>query len=79
MKIPVSVQERLLKLSKQILPDVIPGRVNTDELGEAEARDPDALPPRNLIEALGTRFHNLVTGLGGGNAVYAVKAGVLTS
>lgn len=42
-------------------------------------RDPDALPPGSLLEALGTMVYHLVSGIGRGNVVFAIKAGILTS
>lgn len=41
-------------------------------------RDPDALPPVNTLQALGSFFHRSVGALGHGNAVFGFKAGVLT-
>lgn len=61
-------------------PDLIQGLdpSNLDDLGMPHRRDPDALPPRNTFEWAMNRFHRLVTSFGGGNALYAVKAGILT-
>ncbi|KAJ3784989.1 hypothetical protein GGU10DRAFT_293088 [Lentinula aff. detonsa] len=42
-------------------------------------RDPDALPPSNVWELMGRWMYKRVVGLTGGNALYAVKAGVLTT
>ncbi|KAJ3712876.1 hypothetical protein C8R42DRAFT_727627 [Lentinula raphanica] len=42
-------------------------------------RDPDALPPGNVWELMGRWVYKRVVGLTGGNALYAVKAGVLTT
>ena len=42
------------------------------------ARDPDALPPRNSTEWVMTLVYKFVMGLGGGNAIFAAKAGVLS-
>ncbi|KAJ3758691.1 hypothetical protein EV360DRAFT_43339 [Lentinula raphanica] len=42
-------------------------------------RDPDALPPGNIWELMGRWVYKRVVGLTGGNALYAVKAGVLTT
>ena len=41
-------------------------------------RDPDALPPRNSTEWVMTLIYKFIIGLGGGNAVFAAKAGLLT-
>ena len=41
-------------------------------------RDPDALPPRNSTEWVMTLIHKFIMGLGGGNAIFAVKAGLFT-
>ncbi|GLB35374.1 putative ER transporter, 6TM, N-terminal [Lyophyllum shimeji] len=61
-------------------PDKIQGldpRIEHD-LGLPQRRDPDALPPRNIFEqVMGTIYHSL-TGLEGGNVLFAMKAGVLT-
>jgi hypothetical protein len=44
----------------------------------ARVRDPDALPPRNSIEWVMTLVHKFIMGLGGGNAIFAAKAGLLS-
>jgi len=41
-------------------------------------RDPDALPPRNAFEWISNVTYHLVVSLGGGNVIFAVKAGLLT-
>lgn len=41
-------------------------------------RDPDALPPSNLFEALMNIGYNGVLALRGGNTLFAIKAAVLT-
>ena len=81
MKILVSLTQILRCVAYLFIQkkDVIPGRVNPKELGETEVRDPDALPPRNTLEAIGTNVHSFFKGIGGGNVVYAIKAGVMTS
>ena len=48
------------------------------DLGIPRRRDPDALPPRNFLEWIMSQLYLGVTGLGGGNALFAVKAGLLT-
>ncbi|KAJ3877319.1 hypothetical protein F5051DRAFT_408806 [Lentinula edodes] len=42
-------------------------------------RDPDALPPSNVAELMGRWIYKRIVGLTTGNALYAVKAGVLTT
>ncbi|KAJ3862063.1 hypothetical protein EV359DRAFT_45947 [Lentinula novae-zelandiae] len=42
-------------------------------------RDPDALPPSNVAELMGRWSYKRIVGLTTGNALYAVKAGVLTT
>ncbi|TDL16038.1 hypothetical protein BD410DRAFT_731828 [Rickenella mellea] len=62
-------------------PDMIPG-IDLDvseELGAARRRDPDALPPRHRLQAIGILMHYFIVGLGRGNTVFAIKAGVLTA
>jgi hypothetical protein len=48
------------------------------DLGLPGRRDPDSLPPRNMFEWFFYQISRLVIGLGGGNSIYAWKAGVLT-
>lgn len=45
----------------------------------ASRRNPDALPPRNLFEKVMASVHDLLAALSGGNALFALKAGTLTS
>ncbi|KAF8550186.1 hypothetical protein OG21DRAFT_1469052 [Imleria badia] len=61
-------------------PDVIPGLDPTSltDLGQAVRRDPDALPPRNLLEKTANWVYHTVKNIGGGNALFALKAGMLT-
>ncbi|OCB89516.1 hypothetical protein A7U60_g3311 [Sanghuangporus baumii] len=61
-------------------PDVIQGiePEKAELLSHAERRDPDALPPTNAIEAIGTLIYASVNALGRGNAVFGFKAGVLS-
>ncbi|EKM60249.1 uncharacterized protein PHACADRAFT_246113 [Phanerochaete carnosa HHB-10118-sp] len=48
------------------------------DLGMTGRRDPDALPPSNTFETVMYGLHRLVVGFGNGNAVFAIKAGLLT-
>lgn len=50
----------------------------SDDLGMPSVRDPDALPPRNSTEWVMTLIYKFIMGLGGGNAIFAVKAGLLS-
>ncbi|KAF8123857.1 hypothetical protein EV363DRAFT_1587054 [Boletus edulis] len=61
-------------------PDTILGLDQTSltDLGQAVRRDPDALPPRNVLEKTVNWAYYTAKGIGGGNALYALKAGVLT-
>ncbi|KAH7888067.1 hypothetical protein F5I97DRAFT_1806524 [Phlebopus sp. FC_14] len=61
-------------------PDMIPGidPQTMMDLGRAVRRDPDALPPRNILETVMNCLYRMVVGVGGGNMLYATKAGVLT-
>ncbi|KAH9947336.1 hypothetical protein B0H21DRAFT_338716 [Amylocystis lapponica] len=61
-------------------PDVIQGANFDDgaDLGSASRRDPDALPPQNLFQAVMNRVHHMLSALAGGNALFALKAGLLT-
>ena len=47
------------------------------DLGIARRRDPDALPPRNVLEWC-LNYVYLFLSRGGGNLLYAVKAGLFT-
>ncbi|CCM03488.1 uncharacterized protein FIBRA_05622 [Fibroporia radiculosa] len=61
-------------------PDTIPG-MDTDfqaDLGEATRRNPDALPPQNAFEVIMSWVHQFIVALGGGNVLFAMKAGLLT-
>ncbi|KAL0071092.1 hypothetical protein AAF712_001650 [Marasmius tenuissimus] len=62
-------------------PDTVQGMMpgTMDDLGLPRRRDPDALPPRNPFEWIVSHLYRFVAGLGGGNALYAVKAGILTT
>ncbi|KAI5115077.1 hypothetical protein M0805_006708, partial [Coniferiporia weirii] len=48
------------------------------QLGEAIIRDPDALPPGNMLEAVGNVIYHTVGALGRGNAIFGFKAGILS-
>lgn len=41
-------------------------------------RDPDALPPSNAFQHAMHWIHDMVSALGRGNALFALKAGLLT-
>lgn len=49
------------------------------DLGQTGGRDPDALPPHTPLEWLMNFIHREVQLLGRGNAIFAMKAGLLTS
>lgn len=49
-----------------------------DDLGMPRRRDPDALPPRNILESAMNLVYHAVSGLTRGNAVFALKAAVMT-
>lgn len=49
------------------------------DLGVAQRRDPDALPPGNTFEAIMNVLYRAFQGLSHGNQLFAIKAGVLTS
>lgn len=82
-RIPVcfSCNLQLESLSNQWFLDIIPGLdpKSLADLGEAARRDPDALPPRNLLEKTANWVYHGVTKIGGGNALFALKAGILSS
>ena len=61
-------------------PDVIQGiQPEWDaDLGMTGRRDPDALPPSNAFQVVMHWIHDLVTSLGRGNTLFALKAGLLT-
>ncbi|KAG1727012.1 hypothetical protein EDB19DRAFT_1914374 [Suillus lakei] len=61
-------------------PEMIPG-INPDwmtDLGKAVKRDPDALPPRNALEMAMNWIYRAAISIGGGNVLFALKAGTLT-
>ncbi|KAF8548399.1 hypothetical protein OG21DRAFT_1449193 [Imleria badia] len=59
---------------------MIPGLDPTSmsDLGEAVRRDPDALPPRNALERTMNWLYHIAKAIGGGNVLFALKAGILT-
>jgi hypothetical protein len=48
------------------------------DIGAAQRRDPDALPPRNLIEAAMNVIYHCFSGLSRGNQLFAIMAGIFT-
>ena len=70
----------LLVFTSDLVVDIIQGiQPDWDEdLGMTSRRDPDALPPSNLFQKVMHWIYNSVTSLGRGNALFAVKAGLLT-
>ncbi len=42
----------------------------------AQRRDPDALPPSNLVEEIGSMIHLAFDALRGANIQFAIKAGI---
>jgi hypothetical protein len=63
-----------------LLADTIPGmdREWDKDLGQADGRVPDALPPWNLFELVMNWVYVEVSALGHGNALFALKAALLT-
>ncbi|KAI9457690.1 hypothetical protein HD554DRAFT_2141755 [Boletus coccyginus] len=61
-------------------PDTIPGLDPTSltDLGQAVRRDPDALPPGNALEKTMNWMYHVAKEMGGGNVLFALKAGILT-
>lgn len=49
-----------------------------DDLGMPRRRDPDALPPNNAVERILNILYHGIFSLGGGNMLFAMKAGLLT-
>ncbi|KAF8642481.1 hypothetical protein AX16_009482 [Volvariella volvacea WC 439] len=49
-----------------------------EDLNLPRRRDPDALPPRNAFESMLSRVYHSIVSLGGGNCLFALKAGCLT-
>lgn len=50
----------------------------THELDAARRRDPDALPPSNRVELMGTWLFAAVAACTRGNVLFAIKAGALS-
>ncbi|KAL7281004.1 hypothetical protein ACG7TL_004306 [Trametes sanguinea] len=60
-------------------PDIIQGIYpEFNDLGMTRRRDPDALPPSNAFQYVMHVIYEAVTALGRGNALFALKAGLLT-
>lgn len=60
--------------------DVVQGKEGlSGDLGEAQQRDPDALPPENLFEVIMDVLYHAFRGISHGNQLFAIKAGILTS
>ncbi|KAI0757706.1 hypothetical protein C8Q80DRAFT_1349811 [Daedaleopsis nitida] len=61
-------------------PDVIQGiePEYNDDLGMTSRRDPDALPPSNAFQRAMHWIHDVAYALSRGNALFALKAGLLT-
>ena len=65
--------------------DIIPG-IDLDatpstagvNFGLPRRRNPDALPPADWLEVIGEWTYYVMSGLGRGNAVFAIKAGIMT-
>ena len=69
-----------LVLSYLSVVDVIQGKEgHCVDLGAAQRRDPDALPPGNSFEAIMNILYHAFRGLSQGNQLFAIKAGILTS
>lgn len=47
-------------------------------LNQTAQRDPDAYPPSNTVELVGTWVFQAITAFGRGNLLFAVKGAVLT-
>jgi hypothetical protein len=77
MKIPVGSLGYRSDVGLDICSDVIPG-LEEKELGNAAPRDPDALPPSTALELVGGWIHDFLASLRGGNAIFGLKAGVLS-
>lgn len=78
---PQHIISVLIDLSKHLHEriDVIQGMDPTfNDLGLAERRDPDALPPRNYFESVMNFLYNLLQALSRGNVLFALKAAMLT-
>lgn len=49
-----------------------------DDLGLPQRRDPDHLPPRNVVEAVMSSIYRALLSLGTGNVLFAIKGGLLS-
>jgi hypothetical protein len=49
-----------------------------DDLGTPKRRDPDALPPRNVLELMMNYIYKTAVAMRGGNTLFAIKAATLT-
>lgn len=60
--------------------DIIQGKEGLCvDLGVAQRRDPDALPPGNRFEVVMNLLYRAFQGMSHGNQLFAIKAGILTS
>ncbi|KAF8585510.1 hypothetical protein K439DRAFT_1409815 [Ramaria rubella] len=60
-------------------PDIIPGVcAQSQVLGATESRDPDALPPNNVVELFGSHLCALLHGLTSRDAQFGLKGGILS-
>lgn len=55
-----------------------PAAEEEDDLGQVRHRDPDALPPKNILEWCMYHLYLGLTGLGRGNVLFAIKAGIFS-
>lgn len=84
MRIPVCLPPTtsaltVLSSSSANVIDIIQGMDPTfNDLGLAERRDPDALPPRNYFESVMNFLYNLLQAMSRGNVLFALKAAMLT-
>lgn len=62
------------------MPETIPGMNPAwmTDLGKAVKRDPDALSPKNGLEMVMNWIYRAAVSMGGGNVLFALKAGALT-
>ena len=68
---------RPLSLTDFTWVDLVQG-IETHEHWVPQRRDPDALPPKNTFGLIASYIHTALASLLGGNALYAIKAGILT-
>lgn len=59
--------------------EVITGSLSDEcnDIGMPHRRDPDALPPRGTLDAIGCAVFSAFNALGHGNAIFAFKGGVV--